>query len=103
MADDTNPAISWIEEMSYHCTDGPGLFWLSFADDTLPEGSQFLGACLVQAANLAFALTKTHVLGINPGGEIAIVGPLDLDPLEPPPYPLDRLLTRAEIEEIDRG
>lgn len=76
------------------------LWWLSFADPSLPAGTQFLGACLVEADSLPAAVTRSHLLGINPGGEVAIVGPLD--PGQPPPgYPLDRLLTREEIVEAD--
>jgi hypothetical protein len=60
--------------------DGPApddpLWWLSFADPDLPEGSQFLGVIITQAATLEDAVTRTHLLGINPGGGIQIAGPL---------------------------
>jgi hypothetical protein len=46
------------------------LWWLSFADPGLPEGSQFLGVVILEAAGLADAVTKSHLLGLNPGGEI---------------------------------
>lgn len=39
-------------------------FYFSFARDG------WLGSCLVEAPTLSLAVTKTHILGINPGGEI---------------------------------
>ena len=44
-------------------------WWLSFCDPSYPEGSQFLGAILTRACGFTTAITKTHLLGINPGGE----------------------------------
>ncbi len=46
------------------------LFWLSFADADLPRGSQFLGACIVEAGSFVEAITEAHRLGINPGGGV---------------------------------
>lgn len=46
-------------------------WWLSFADSERPEGSQFLGVCIVQAKGITSAIRLTHTLGINPGGEVA--------------------------------
>lgn len=43
-------------------------FYLSFANE-----EEWLGACIVEEANDFFALTKSHVLGINPGGDVQIV------------------------------
>lgn len=53
-------------------------YWLSFADGALPKGRQFLGACIVRAASNLDAVRVAHRLGINPGGEVQIRGPLDL-------------------------
>jgi len=53
-------------------------YWLSFADGSLPEGSQFLGACIVRAISDLDAVCVAHRLGINPGGEVQIMGPLDV-------------------------
>lgn len=47
------------------------MYWLSFADASLPKGSQFLGAVIVEAASLIAAVQEAHRLGINPGGEVA--------------------------------
>lgn len=73
------------------------MFWLSFADD---EG--FLGACLVEAADMVDAVTRTHLQGINPGGEVKIVGPIPPGTM-PESYPVGRLLAKAEIERLDRA
>ena len=74
------------------------LWHLSFADPGLPAGSQFLGVVIVQAASLEDAITRSHVLGVNPGGGIQIAGPI------PPgfigPEWRDRLLSKAEAEAI---
>ena len=49
----------------------PQHFYLSFAD------SRFLGGAVVEAMNMLHAVTVSHQLGINPGGEVAIL-PLGL-------------------------
>ena len=47
-------------------------FYLSFASE-----DSFLGACVVRAESVAGAITKSHLLGINPGGEVlAIESPM---------------------------
>jgi hypothetical protein len=74
------------------------LWWLSFADPERPAGTQFLGALIVQAPALEAAITRSHVLGLNPGGQIAIAGPV------PAAYITekwrDRLLSREEAEAV---
>lgn len=75
-------------------------FYLSFCDPTLPEGQRFIGATMVKATDERDAVSKTHRLGINPGGEIALIE-LDLwafndIPLEAR-YLVNRLATRDEV------
>lgn len=76
-----------------------GCHWLSFADSNLPEGSQFLGVAIVRGIEMLTAVSASHELGINPGGEV--VGhaiPRDLDvPVE---Y-RERLLTKDEAKALD--
>jgi hypothetical protein len=66
-------------------------FYLSFADDT---GS--LGGTIVEAENNMSAVREATRLGINPGGEAAIIR-------VPEPYPphllgyLNRLVSREEL------
>lgn len=48
-------------------------FYMSFCDVTKPKGQQFLGAATVQGDDEMDAVKNSWVLGINPGGEIAIV------------------------------
>lgn len=94
-------------------------FWLSFCDDARPEGERFLGVVVVDVddvraaaakilLNLEFpqhrpgaewiaaAVSRTHWLGVNPGGH---VGVMELPP-DHPPVPHDRLLSRAELEAL---
>jgi hypothetical protein len=71
--------------------------WLSFADKRLPKGSQFMGVALIEASHFVAAVTKAHILGINPGG--SVMGQ-EADPGHgPPPERFrDRLLSLAEIK-----
>jgi hypothetical protein len=46
-------------------------FWLSFADGSLPEGQQFLGVAIVCGWTIQEAVTRSHLLHVNPGGEIS--------------------------------
>lgn len=77
------------------------LWWLSFADPTLPAGTQFLGACLVEANSLVDAISVSHLRGINPGGEVATWGPFPPD--KAPHYPRHELLSRERITELDEA
>jgi hypothetical protein len=71
-------------------------WWLSFADGSRPTGTQFLGAVIVEAPDLALAIGITHMLGINPGGEV-MGAPLPGESAIHESW-LDVLLSRAEIE-----
>ncbi len=62
------------------------LVWLSFADE-----SGWLGGCVVETQSLAAAITKTHLLGINPGGEIESVEFDIADAEIPDAWPIDTL------------
>lgn len=46
---------------------------MSFADGTLPRGSQFLGACIVSGETVLHAIGISFDLGINPGGEVKAI------------------------------
>jgi len=93
-----------------------GYWYFSFVDDRRPAGDQFVGACLVslgpdellsiperarrqQSAQMAMALTKTHLLHINPGGAVKAAGPLDLDPAKASPW-LNRLLSPVDAQDL---
>lgn len=76
------------------------MWWLSFADPELPEGTQFLGAAIIKASNFLEAVRVSHILGINPGGEVKSQRiPVEM---EIPDKWVERLLTKAECEEFDR-
>ena len=72
-------------------------FWFSFSGD---DG--FIGALIIDGVNFMAAHQNSHLLGLNPGGELKSLelegckGPDDMGKYEP--Y---RLYTKAEIEAID--
>ncbi len=84
------------------------LFWLSFADATLPKGKQFLGACIVPGGDtgdlrtdLAMAIKEAWRLGCNPGGQVAHQRvPPTVAPHIGPQW-LGRLLTREDAQRFD--
>lgn len=48
------------------------LMWLSFCDPDKPEGTQFIGACIVECSapdDIAGAVRSAWAHGCNPGGE----------------------------------
>lgn len=65
--------------------------WLSFADPSLPEGSQLLGVAIVQGFTVVDAARVAWAFNCNPGGQVAMFA---LDPANiPPPEYRNRLLT----------
>lgn len=60
------------------------LWWLSFVDTTQsapvdqqqPGMGGFLGVVIVQADTVEEAITISHLTGVNPGGQVASIGPL---------------------------
>ncbi len=77
------------------------LYWLSFCDPEKPQGSQFLGVCIVSAEDPALALLYTHQMGINPGGEVVAVPSPDNVDLHPFAKFMNRLLSRDQIDAMD--
>lgn len=82
------------------------LWWLSFTDpaktpppdEQVPGGQSFLGVVIVEAPTLEDAITRSHLLGANPGGEVAVMGPLT--PGSIGEEWRDRLLTADEVDAI---
>jgi hypothetical protein len=72
------------------------MWWLSFADPDLPQGSQFLGVVIVRANDFKRAVSWTNRHGVNPGGEIRGFQLPDDSPV--PQSCIGRLLTRAECD-----
>lgn len=78
------------------------LWWLSFVDpdksappgEQVPGGGGFLGVVICEGDPLADAITRSHLLGVNPGGRVAAKGPLPAWMVEPAWR--DRLLTKDE-------
>lgn len=81
---------------------GPEPWWyFSFVDAKLPKGTQFLGACIVQAKTFTEALDKTWILGINPGGEAAFIEVPEEALKNLPGWDMRyKLLSREEAESI---
>lgn len=78
------------------------LWWLSFVDpdrsappgEQVPGGGGFLGVVICEGDTLADAITRSHLLGVNPGGQVAAKGPLPTWMIAP--QWRDRLLTKDE-------
>jgi hypothetical protein len=79
--------------------EGPGeegrgkpmsLWYLSFVDPGPP--GRFLGGAVVEGVDLGDALRNAWALKINPGGEVLGA------PIEKNLFPVNRLLSRAELE-----
>ena len=62
-------------------------YWLSFVDPDLPEGSQFLGVCIVDGDDPVEAVKVAWAAKCNPGGEVLT-------------YELERLPTAAPRYEL---
>lgn len=77
-----------------------GYYWLSFCDPDKPEGTQFLGASIIEAADFVTAITKSHLLGCNPGGEVVT---WEFEP-DKCPIPIaaieNKLMTKDDIERL---
>lgn len=78
-------------------------WWLSFADPTLPGGSQFLGVAIVmtESAEPSQAPVVARLLGLNPGGQVMIF-PIEPDYLPGPDW-RHRLLSRTEAGLAERS
>lgn len=93
-------------------------FWLSFVDETRPEGDRFLGVCVVDVTDedaarakefqarrfpgalpgaewLGAAIRKSHAIGCNPGGNAA---GLDITNTTLPIPIKNKLLSFEELE-----
>jgi hypothetical protein len=68
-----------------------GIWYLSFVGD---EG--WMGGCFVRADDPIDAVREAHRRKCNPGGEVAIMGPV---PPEIEAAWMNRLLNRDELEE----
>lgn len=73
-------------------------YWLSFADPARPKGTQFLGVVILRGESFGDAFLRSHLLGLNPGGEIVGVE-IPADRVPPARYRM-RLLSREEAESL---
>lgn len=96
------PPALWEEAKRKWENPRPKLWYISFADGSLPKGTQFLGACVVEAVDLLDAIQEAHRRGCNPGGEAQVME----CPPEAPPVPEEfknRLLNREAIDAMDKA
>lgn len=78
------------------------LWWLSFVDpgrsapieQQVPGGGGFLGVVIAEGDTLADAITRSHLLGVNPGGQVSAQGPIPRQLIAAEWR--DRLLTKDE-------
>lgn len=65
----------WRQRVGFHLDQEaghpPSWWWLSFADPSLPKGSQNLGVCMVEARGAVEAVMVSHSMGCNPGGQVS--------------------------------
>ena len=76
----------------------PNVYWLSFVDTKKPEGDKFLGVAIVRGRSAEGAVEMAWHLGINPGGEVLIAGPMPEGTY--PVTDMCRLLSKAEAEAL---
>lgn len=67
------------------------LVWMSFCDGSRPKGSQFLGACVVDANSMEGAIRAAWSAGCNPGGEVVA---FVIKPVEG--LPVGRLMNKVD-------
>ena len=77
------------------------LWYLSFCDTDRPKGSQFVGACIVEAYDMGSAVMRAHVLGCNPGGDVQGHHIPKNREKNAPPELRGVLLTREQVESMD--
>jgi hypothetical protein len=97
--------LCYAATLRYLEVDMP-LFWLSFCDPAKPEGSQFLGASIVETCHYTLATREAWAQNCNPGGEVRITEISD-DALNSDPAiatklktHMNRLMTKADLAEI---
>jgi hypothetical protein len=74
----------------------PASWWyLSFVDPERPEGTRWLGALIVKASGFLSAIEGTHLMNLNPGGEVA-ADEIPYTDAEAEPWAY-RLLTREDV------
>jgi hypothetical protein len=77
-------------------------WWLSFKDPDLPDETAFLGAAVVVARGMLGAVRESHLLGINPGGQVAIFE-ITKEGAVPPAESRERLLNRDDLARLRGG
>lgn len=93
------------------------LFWLSFVDtdksappdEQVPGGGGFLGCAIVRVDDSQFtdeksattaAVSRAWEIGINPGGEVGVMGPIPDDAFPEEFIERDTLIMAEEAEDL---
>lgn len=71
----------------------PRTWYLSFAGE-----SGFRGGCVIRACGFGHAVEAAHRAGVNPGGEV--VGIKFLEDVQVPEKYMNRLLSKADLDEL---
>lgn len=95
--------------MSEHCSIRTlsTWYWMSFCDPDKPEGEQFLGVVIVDGGSehpsvgIHMAAVAAYATGCNPGGEVVAIQLPQWAVEHVVPAWSNRLLTRAEVAELD--
>jgi len=72
-----------------------GWWWLSFSDESPPQGRGFLGVAIVEGHGVASAAERAHGLKINPGGSVR--GTKLIGDGIPAPQFRNKLLSREQL------
>jgi hypothetical protein len=73
-------------------------FWLSFV-----VFDAFAGAVLIQGWGETDAVSRSWARGLNPGGEVGIIGPIDPMTMSHVPFEWrEKLLSRADCESLEQ-
>lgn len=86
--------IALAKAKSRHVSADDPWWYLSFADEP-----GFLGACIVQAPDGLAAVSVSHNLQINPGGQVLILQANESILSKFPMADRDRLLTEQELRQ----
>lgn len=96
LCETNDPEARRDELLAEEASNEPFLLWMSFADPDKPKGQQSLGVIITRTKGLMHAVQWTHILGINPGGQIMSYPVPDDGTIKQ--HHLDRLIQKAELE-----
>lgn len=84
-----------VAEMESETKPMPGIWYMSFANETA-----FVGGLFLFATSTHDAVKRSHAMGQNPGGAVVSCPPNEGTALIPERF-INRLMSRADLEEMD--